>query len=151
MKKTYLSCDPGLNGGFAIITTDGKMHTYKMPKTEEAINTLITSFATHKPLECCLEAVHSFPGQGVVSSFTFGRGYGFLRACFISNGIEIQDVQPRTWQKAMRVVTRGRTESKTNFKNRMKSMAQELHPELKVTLATADAILICHYSQLINR
>ena len=41
--------------------------------------------------------------------------------------------------------TPSKTESKTEWKNRLKGMAQQLYPDLKVTLATADALLIATY------
>ena len=85
------------------------------------------------------------PGQGVSSMFKFGKNYGLIRGLLIANMIPFLDVPPRTWQKGLGIQPRGKEESKTHFKNRQKGLAQQMHPHLKVTLATADAILIAEY------
>ena len=51
----------------------------------------------------------------------------------------------RTWQKGLSIQPKRKEESKTQFKNRQKGLAQQMHPDIKVTLATADAILIAEY------
>lgn len=154
MDKLYIGIDPGMSGGFAVITPDGVSKAFKMPKTEHDINRLIahlTSFDCERHVY--LEAVGVMPGNGAVSMFKFGKGYGFLRGCLIANKIPFEDVRPQKWQKGLGVVPRNKKkgETKTEFKNRLKAMAQQKHPELKITLATADAILICEYSKLMNR
>jgi hypothetical protein len=88
----------------------------------------------------------------------------------IAAGIRFEDVPPQKWQKALGIAPRksGKTkmvssaddpkvpflctelrevggESKTVFKNRLKAKAQQLFPEQKVTLATADALLLLEY------
>lgn len=87
-----------------------------------------------------IERVHSMPKQGVASSFTFGRSYGFLRGCLIASGIPFEEVTPQTWQKALGCLSRG-------DKNVTKAKAQQLFPSLKITHATADALLIAEYGR----
>jgi hypothetical protein len=53
-------------------------------------------------------------------------------------GIPFERVRPQKWQQAMGCMTKG-------DKNVSKRRAQELYPQLKITHATADALLIATY------
>lgn len=129
-----LGIDPGQKGGIAFVG-ENLFVAQKMPDTErdalEAIQLLRGQFAY-------IEAVHSMPKQGVASSFKFGQNYGFLRGCLIALGIPFETVTPQKWQKALGCLSRGN-------KNVTKAKAQELYPSLKITHATADALLIATY------
>jgi len=48
-----------------------------------------------------LEKVHSMPGQGVASMFSFGRGFGIWEGLIIARSISLQYVPPQTWKKKM--------------------------------------------------
>jgi len=85
------------------------------------------------------------PKQGVSSTFKFGRGYGFLRGCLVALGIPFEDVTPQTWMRALNVPPRRKNETKAQFKQRLRGVAQQLFPSEKITLATADALLIAEY------
>jgi len=43
-----------------------------------------------------------------------------------------------------------KTESKTDWKRRLKERAQQLYPDMKITNDMADAILISHYCMKIS-
>lgn len=136
---TYIGIDPGKNGGIAWCR-DGKMAVEKMPETDTDLLELLRGISGEGECMAILEKVHSMPGQGVTSSFTFGRGFGALRMALLACGIPLDMVTPQTWQKAMSCLTGG-------AKNVSKRRAQELFPSLKITHATADALLICEYAR----
>jgi len=144
MIDVIIGIDPGKSGGVAVLFADGKMEAYKMPETERDINDIFEEVAHLGNCVAYLEKVHSMPGQGVSSTFTFGKGYGFLRGCLVANKIRFVDVTPQSWQKALGVT---KSDSKKEHKNKLKGMAQQLRPELKINLATADAILIAEYAK----
>jgi hypothetical protein len=85
-----------------------------------------------------IEQVASSPQMGVVSAFSFGRGYGNLEMALTAAGIPFERVRPQEWQKHMKCMSGG-------DKNVTKRRAQELFPSLKITHATADALLIAQY------
>jgi len=85
-----------------------------------------------------IEQVSSSPQMGVVSAFSFGRGYGNLEMALTAAGIPFERVRPQVWQKAMGCMTKG-------DKNISKQRSQELFPDKKVIHATADALLIALY------
>ena len=136
----YLGVDPGQSGGFAIITPGHDPYVVKMPETEKDIWDALAAFRIwhDSPVICALEAVHSMPGQGVASSFKFGKGYGGLRMALIGLGIPFRDVRPQAWQKALGCLSGG-------DKRVTRSMAQQLFPSIKVTHAIADALLIAKW------
>ncbi len=125
------------------------------------------------PIKCYMEEVGGFAGVGQPGSamFNFGRGFGNLEGFLIAHGIVFELVRPQRWQKGVGLnfppvhkgaydptmshsekvaekkrVTNLNSARKRDNKNRMKEMAQRLYPEIKVTLATADALLILHYA-----
>lgn len=134
-----------------------------MPDTKYDILELFKYYGPHGPLStavsACIEKVGGYIGGGPPcpvcrqprnrspgsSMFKFGEGYGALQAFLIATDISSEEVTPQKWQKAMGISTKKKSESKTEFKNRIKSRAQAIYPSLKITLATCDALLIATY------
>ena len=140
--QTIIGIDVGINGGIAWIT-DGKACVEKMPDTLQDLWELVESIGFEAGtggtgIKAYLEAVSSSPQMGVVSSFSFGRGYGNLEMALTAAGIPFERVRPQVWQKALGCMTKG-------DKNVSKRKAQELFPDRKITHDTADALLIAHY------
>lgn len=147
----YLGVDPGMGGGLAVLCAD-KVSITPMPKTDQDIIAWLEShtWLTEKFNYGAIEQVHSFPGQGVASTFKFGMSYGGLRMCLAALQIPFETVSPQKWQKVIGLSTR-KKEGRTEHKNRLKARAQELFPYEKITLATADALLLAHYCMLSHR
>lgn len=149
--KTLLTIDPGKAGGMALARDGQYVDCWKMPDTEGDILELVQEIAGNhntdggpNPPVAYIESVHAMPKQGVTSTFTFGRGYGFLLGVLMAYGFRIETVTPQRWQKALAV---GKSGSKTEHKNKLKSIAQRLYPGVKVTLSTADALLLLDYAK----
>lgn len=143
MSKITIGIDPGANGAIAWIDERGKSCVEKMPDTLQDLWELVVSISLNAGtgglgVRAYLEAVSSSPQMGVVSSFSFGRGYGNLEMALTAAGIPFERVRPQVWQKAMGCMTKGN-------KNISKQKAQELFPDKKVIHATADALLIALY------
>ena len=77
--------------------------------------------------------------------FKFGMSYGGLRMALTAAQIPFESATPQNWQKSLGIGKKGKTETRTSFKNRLKAKAQQLFPNLKVTLATSDALLLAEY------
>jgi crossover junction endodeoxyribonuclease RuvC len=145
MSRITIGIDPGANGAIAWIDERGKSCVEKMPDTLQDLWELvcdITNFPRStidgRKYKAYIEQVSSSPQMGVVSSFSFGRGYGNLEMALTAAGIAFERVRPQVWQKAMGCMTKGN-------KNISKQKAQELFPDKKVIHATADALLIALY------
>jgi hypothetical protein len=143
MSRITIGIDPGANGAIAWIDERGKSCVEKMPDTLQDLWELILDIRRFEPNEPCkayLEAVSSSPQMGVVSSFSFGRGYGNLEMALTAAGIPFERVRPQVWQKALNCLTKG-------SKNVTKQRAQELFPNIKCTHAVSDALLIAEYGK----
>ena len=88
-----------------------------------------------------VEQVASRPGQGVASTFNFGRGYGNLEAVVQTLGIPIAYVTPNTWKKAAGLIG--------SDKDAARGRALQDFPDLDLSkkkhIGRADAILIAKY------
>lgn len=141
--STIIGIDPGANGAIAWIT-NGKPCVEKMPDTLQDLWELFGSI-THSLMpvderyfKAYIEQVASSPQMGVVSAFSFGRGYGNLEMALTAAGIPFERVRPQVWQKSLGCLTKG-------DKNITKRKAQELFPSLKATHWSSDALLIAEY------
>lgn len=141
-----IGIDPGASGGIAWIQ-DGKPCVEKMPETMADLWELISELYEHthqrSGLFSCkayIEQVYSSPQMGVKSAFSFGQSFGQLEMALTAASIPFERITPQKWQKAMGCMTKG-------DKNVSKRRAQELFPDLKITHATADAILIAEYGK----
>jgi len=81
--------------------------------------------------------------QGATGTFTFAKGYGFLRGCLVTIGIPFEDVAPQTWQKLLDCRTGGN-------KNVSKSKAQQLFPTMRITHKIADSLLLAEYGRRVR-
>lgn len=133
---TYIGIDPGKSGGLAWINDDGA-GAIAMPKTVKD-RWLAISQLESPTCYCMMERVATSPQMGVVSAGTFMQNRGELLACLVASGIPYDEVAPAKWQRALGCLTRG-------DKNITKGKAQSMFPELKITHAVADALLLAEY------
>lgn len=136
----YIGIDPGINGGVAILDDNMVLKAQRCPKDIKVMADVLVEYA-YKDCYAVIERVHAFPGQGVVSCFTFGNNFGQWEGILSAYDIPFIYVQPKKWMKSFQPLSK----EKKIRKKELKQKAQELHPGEKVTLLTADAILIAHY------
>lgn len=136
----YLGIDPGKSGGIAAIDEHNQF-ALKMPETDRDVLTVLDGAVNGAgDVFAALEKVHSMPGQGVRSTFTFGANFGALRMALTALDIPYELVAPGMWQRFMGCLSGGK-------KNITKRRAQELFPALEITHATADALLLAEYGR----
>lgn len=143
--RLIIGIDPGAAGGIGVYSiTQGRLiMAIKMPETP---TDLLAFFKLHSlNSKCYLEKVGGIPGNGANAMFNFGRGYGHLEMALLACRIPTETVTPQKWQKEFQLGGRGKTMSKTEWKNKLKAKAQQLFPTFNVTLATCDAMLIALY------
>ena len=136
----YIGIDPGINGGCAILNDSLELEAKRCPKDVKLMAEVLFKYQFE---ECyaVIERVHAFPGQGVVSCFTFGNNFGQWEGILSAYDIPYIYVQPKKWMEYFQPLSK----DKKRRKKELKQKAQELHPNERVTLLTADAILIAHY------
>lgn len=136
----YIGVDPGASGAIVVLNRGLELRgLIRNSETEADIAAFVRSQAhdVYKPF-AYIERVHSMPKQGVASSFKFGQSYGFLRGLLIACGIPFEEISPVKWQTEMKCRSGG-------DKNVTKARAQQLFPDVKVTHANADALLLAEY------
>lgn len=151
----YLGIDPGASGGIGIIFEHGKSAALPMPNTERDLWETVKGFSPGDgELECyaVLEKVGGVVrdtggvlGMGA-SMFAFGKSFGMCYMALIAAGIPFDLVAPRTWQNEF-AISRDKGETHSKWKGRLRGIAQRLFPRLRVTLSTADALLLAEYAR----
>jgi hypothetical protein len=153
---TYITIDPGVNGGIA---WDGSTlpSCMGMPGSDTEIAEEIQRLAEmddvllriRPGLKCVIEDVPKFVGKALPGSTIFPLAFncGLVRGIAVSLRMPVILVRPQDWQKHFRLGTKGDTSGTTEWKNRLKAEAQRRYPHLKVSLKTADALLLLAYAQ----
>lgn len=162
--KISIGIDPGgSSGGIAIIKVfdDGKeeVHLQAFNKLTEQelmqwikfliVPSIRKGEVSQSNIHCVIEKVHSMPAQGISSAFSFGENYGLIRGIIMSMYISFDFVTPQSWMKAFGM-KKNKTESQTEWKKRLRQLAQSKYPNEKVTANTADALLIAHFCKISN-
>ena len=141
-----IGIDPGKNGGMAALRDDGQIMRISAYESDTdfigkiyAWNRLLPATKTR----CIVERVHSMPGQGVASTFSFGRSVGFIHGVLTAHELPWEEIIPQEWQKILKIPKRDKSESKTAFKRRLLDTAKKMYPnEPTLNLKTCDAVLI---------
>ena len=151
----YVGIDPGeKSGAIARQQVGFQADVLPMPESQlETIDLLSDTFEHGRGrIVVTLEEIGNFVGAGkAINSIMKVKAHcyflrGVVKALSRSrphSNIVLQTFAPQKWQKAAAIPPRKvRSESSPQFKRRMKSIAQERWPYLKVTNNTADALLI---------
>jgi len=116
------------------------INTCKLSETESDIWAWLNETVNMMNAVATIEKVHAMPKQGVTSSFTFGKNFGFLIGLLTAIQVPFKFVTPQQWQKGMQCLTKG-------DKNISKAAAQRLWSKVKVTHSIADSMLIAEYGR----
>jgi crossover junction endodeoxyribonuclease RuvC len=147
---TRVAIDPGLSGGLAWQRDGQPAQAVPMPPTEgDLVNVLRDIAVEADEVVAIVEEVGGYVGKAQPGSaaFKFGRNFGFILGVLQTLGLRIELVRPQRWQKALSLGTASGCASKVAWKNKLKACTQRLYPQLKVTLSTADALLILEYAR----
>lgn len=140
-----MGVDPGCTGGLAVLRPDGAVafvRGFHGSMTQRQLVDVV-KIAAGLLLEyggrvAFMEKVGVMPTDGRKGANTFGRVDGILRGAVLAFGLDIHDTYPMVWQGALGCLSGGN-------KNVTKNRAIGLFPGLKITHATADALLIARY------
>jgi crossover junction endodeoxyribonuclease RuvC len=150
-----IAIDPGKSGGWAFLDTDGAITLRKMPQLKYKVGKVekvATDWGAIREffadfhgcdLTVWLEQVGGNVGkqQTGASMFSFGDNYGFMRGLCYGLGLRLEMVTPQRWQKDLAIP------SGDGRKKLLKNEATRRYPNLKVTDATCDALLILDWAK----
>jgi hypothetical protein len=149
----WLGVDPGAGGGLVEMEGD-RVSLTPMPDTEEETwqwfwrNGTGSTKVTRALIERISPLAVGFKdGSGAIrkNAGSMSKLYGhyrMLRAFLVASQIPFEPISASDWQFHLGIPKREKRESDTQWKNRLKRKANSLYPHARVTLATADALLI---------
>ena len=146
---TYIAIDPGVNGGIAW-QGSALPSCMGMPDSDtETAEEIGLLYSMRPGVKCIIEDVPKFVGRKLPGSgmFVLGFNCGLVRGIAVSLRMPVILVRPHDWQKHFRLGPKSETSGTTEWKNKLKAEAQRRYPHLKVTLKTADALLLLAYAQ----
>jgi crossover junction endodeoxyribonuclease RuvC len=101
-----LAIDPGISGCLALLDEDNHhidhlfMPSTKIGKRNRVNGAAITRFLEQYKIDhCFIEAVHSMPGQGVSTTFSFGHSAGMVEGIVTGAHIPFTLITPQAWKK----------------------------------------------------
>lgn len=135
-----IAFDPGKAGGACIRHEDGTIELHPFRVEHEYIE-LIREL-DRKKYEAVVEDVPAFVSSATsnASSFKLGYNFGFIVGALRALRLATHLVKPQVWQKGLQGL-RPKL-GYTDRKRILKDNAIRLYPDLKITNATADAVLI---------
>jgi Holliday junction resolvasome RuvABC endonuclease subunit len=143
--NSFVGIDPGNGGGIAVLTEEEdnlEVISRKFPTDVRDVGMFLKAATSNTNHRVAIEKVHSMPNQGVKSTFTFGMNYGIWIGALRTLDIDFIKIQAKQWQAFYEIPTR------MNYYDRKKELkrrAIELFPNERVTMYTADALLIANY------
>lgn len=167
--KLIAAIDPGSSGGFAWVNEAGYVETCGTGQRRAFIEYLRESrknwsYESRDMPVVYMEKVAGYypkpklsaPGEkpefnlqsSAFSMFNFGKSAGICLGICEAFGIVPVEVMPAAWQKITFMKKSG---SRQQWKNALKEVAQRRFPDVKVTLANADALLLLSYGMLMTR
>jgi len=152
--KIYLGIDPGSNGSCVGITEHGHVEEIRFNKsTDKDFWLFLERLAFDYECFIIKEKVWAIPAtntdgtnrsMGASTSFTFGENNGKVIGLLVASGIPYEEKTPQTWQKSFGL-KKEKNETQPEYKRRLKQKAEQLFPNVKITLDTSDAYLIAEF------
>jgi crossover junction endodeoxyribonuclease RuvC len=149
----FVGIDPGCSGALVAIHSDGtyvnhvNMPTLKQGSSNRvngaAVVAWLQSFRARGIAHAYLEMVHSMPGQGTASTFSFGHSAGVVEGILQGANIPYTLITPRAWKKSAGLIG--------SDKDAARSRAIQLYPSLRALdlkakgQAISDALLIARH------
>ena len=144
----YIGVDPGASGGITVIDEEGGARAFKCPDKVVDMSSLfdiVVGNTAPVDVKFLMERVWARPTNGSRHAFAYGVNYGQWLGISAYADVHIHTELPQNWIKWYNCTPGMEVRDRKNW---LKDKAKEIYPELKkVTLATADYVLIAHYAK----
>ncbi len=142
-----IGIDPGGHGSLAFIDDRGRLVVHKTAGEISMRDCALDALVGVSPEQCIayIELIGGFvrgnpcPGS---TMFKMGKNAGYWEGLFAGLGVRVQLVRPQVWQAG---IPGAAGQEKPQRKRAIRDHAQRLYPSVKVTLETADAIMITDF------
>lgn len=158
-ESIILAVDPGATGGFAWIEPfDGEVRAASMKKVSadnyRLLRSIILGTDTDKRF-AVVEQVTGFIGEKEGEHkpgsrmFSFGKSTGEPIGALKVLDFQFKFVRPMDWQRALQI-KKPKKIKQDQWKRDLRDMAQGWFPDLNVTLATSDALILLRYAEVMQ-
>jgi len=117
-------------------------------KDPDTASEIMHSFGTQDDsnvwVQALIENVHAFPSDGRSSAFKFGMNLGMWKGLLAAYKISYTSMIPQQWMKQYGEVKKEKKERKNQLKDWAYIIGKKLDYDGKITLKTADALLIAN-------
>ena len=145
VRPVIIGVDCGVGGGIAYKTPRG-VKAITMPRT---INKITDAFIKFKDCYTIVyvEDVPPFVGvnRPAARIFKLAKNYGIILGILEAFNMEYKLVRPAKWMADIGTNKKKHYKTDNEWKNYLKELAKIYWPNTKVTLKTADALLILQY------
>lgn len=166
-RATYIGIDPGVSGGVVVLSSDGSVkQTLPFDGSDFNFSLACGLLYDYPEATVCIEEQLPRPtryfdkkSRQWISTIlrstcilygSYQRFLGVLLSMVQRGDIALfDDISPQEWHKVLGLRTRRKGEGDAQWKNYIRGKAVELFPNTKITLKTADALLIAYYCYLI--
>lgn len=101
--KVYIGIDPGKKGGYAFIceSENKRIVDTKIWDDNNFANDLYKyiNICSKENMICAVEKVGAVRGNGIVSTFSFGKSAGYIEGVLTALKVPYQLVPPQKWKK----------------------------------------------------
>ena len=146
MTRGLIAFDPGASGGWAWQEPYGEsVETYSFKTEADLLEFLIP--INPAGYLAIVEDVPAFVASATsnASSFKLGYNFGFIIGALRAKRFPVELVKPKVWQKGLRGLKPKM--GYTDRKRAIKDNASRLYPDVKITNATADAVMILDWAR----
>lgn len=152
-RTLYVGIDPGATGSVTLYLPNFGFYSFcfknKSIAEIAAVFQKIRYYCKVQQLsiKCFIELVHSFPGQGVSATFTFGFNTGCVHGILYATGTPFQSVAPVKWMNQIGFKNKGGA-TKGDKKKALLKYSHQIAAKScsNLTLKNCDSFLICLYS-----
>ena len=142
----WIGIDPGQTGGLAYIHDGRLVYAAPMPAISGEVDAiglhhLLSDWTTGGTgVKVVIEQVHSMPGQGVSSTFKFGKNFGIAIGVVAAMQLPLHRITPQKWKQQFTLTGKDKDASR--------GKASELWPDMahnwrfKYLNGVSDAALI---------
>jgi hypothetical protein len=146
-----IAIDPGVAGGIAGYDSNSNNPVFSFgfsTMTESDIVAEIKSIREREP-QCVavIEELQRFSPAPAAKMAVYAASYGVLKGALLALGFRIHTVRSQRWQSDLALGKKGEMKS-PEWKRKLKERAQQLFPGHKMTLQSADALLILEWARI---